>query len=169
MEGAHLNRGMGHKFLKHISRTKINLFLVDINGFQLNQKSDMRSAFETVIYLVKELELYDSSLVEKPSILVLNKMDIDGAEEKLKEFTGLFQDYDNSVKAIEAGWLPERKAEFKRVFNISAKNNSNVEDLCMTIRELIDTLDEKDRNKNNKLVNNHKMTNKHEMALSDMV
>ncbi len=38
-------------------------------------------------------------------------------------------------------------------FNISAKNNSNVEDLCMTIRELIDTLDEKDRNKNNKKTN----------------
>lgn len=53
VEGAHENRGMGHKFLKHISRTKINLFIVDINGFQLNQKSDPRSAFDTVVFLNK--------------------------------------------------------------------------------------------------------------------
>jgi len=147
VEGAHMNRGMGHKFLKHISRTKINLFLVDINGFQLNQKSDQRSAFETVVYLLKELELYDSSLVDKPSILVLNKMDTEGAQEKLEEFMGLFGDYENSVKAIEAGWRPEAKAHFRQVFNISAKTNSNVEELCMTIRELIDVLDDKHRAK----------------------
>jgi GTP-binding protein len=53
IEGAHFNRGMGHKFLKHISRTKVNLFMIDVNGFQLNEKFEPRSAFETLVYLNK--------------------------------------------------------------------------------------------------------------------
>ena len=74
IEGAHYNRGMGHKFLKHVSRTKLHMFVVDINGFQLNPTFESRSAFETVVYLNKELEMYDHTLVRKPSILVLNKV-----------------------------------------------------------------------------------------------
>ena len=53
IEGAHINRGMGHKFLKHISRTKLNLYVIDINGFQLNHKYQSRSPFETMIFLNK--------------------------------------------------------------------------------------------------------------------
>lgn len=145
VEGAHENRGMGHKFLKHISRTKINLFIVDINGFQLNQKSDPRSAFDTVVFLNKELELYDSSLIEKPSILVLNKMDTEDAQEKLDEFMELYNDYNNSLKMIEVDRQPERRVEFRRIINISAKTNLNVENLCSEFREIIDELDEKTR------------------------
>ena len=52
-EGAHLNRGMGHKFLKHISRTKVNLFMIDVDGFQLSQSFEKRSPFETVVFLNK--------------------------------------------------------------------------------------------------------------------
>ena len=53
IEGAHYNRGMGHQFLKHVSRTKLNLFVIDINGFQLNMNFQSRSAFETVVFLIK--------------------------------------------------------------------------------------------------------------------
>jgi GTPase involved in cell partitioning and DNA repair len=53
IEGAHVNRGMGHKFLKHIARTKVNVYIVDINGFQLNHKYQSRTAFETVVFLNK--------------------------------------------------------------------------------------------------------------------
>ena len=53
IEGAHFNRGMGHKFLKHISRTMINLFIIDIDGFQLSTKYEKRTAFETLVYLNK--------------------------------------------------------------------------------------------------------------------
>jgi hypothetical protein len=59
IEGAHYNRGMGHKFLKHISRTQVNLFVVDVNGFQLNSNFEMRSAFETVVFLNKVRQLLD--------------------------------------------------------------------------------------------------------------
>lgn len=143
VEGAHENRGMGHKFLKHISRTKVNLFIVDIDGFQLNYKFHKRSAFETVVFLNKELEMYDASLVTKPSILVINKMDTENAQEKLDEFLGQYEDYENSLKNIEPDWIPEKRIDFSQVFEISAKTNLNVQELCLELRELIDKLDER--------------------------
>jgi GTPase len=115
IEGAHYNRGMGHKFLKHVSRTKVNIYLIDINGFKLNAKYDERSAFETVIFLnkvkfnsnqqiksffifiiiiLKELELYDNALIDKPSLLVLNKIDEGEASEKIEKFMNCYENYD---------------------------------------------------------------------------
>lgn len=88
---------MGHKFLKHISRTKINVFIVDINGFQLNAKFEARDAFENVVYLNKELEMFDSALVHKPSILVLNKMDTENARQKYEDFIQKFENYESKM------------------------------------------------------------------------
>lgn len=72
MEGAHENRGMGHKFLKHISRTKVNLFIVDVDGFQLNYKFHKRSAFETVVFLNKVSGAFDSWLTKNKSVQVIH-------------------------------------------------------------------------------------------------
>ncbi|KAF0045403.1 hypothetical protein F2P81_001932 [Scophthalmus maximus] len=85
IEGAHINKGMGHKFLKHVERTKQLLFVVDVCGFQLASKTQFRSAFEAVQLLTKELELYKEELVSKPALLVVNKMDLPEAEDKLQE------------------------------------------------------------------------------------
>ena len=53
MEGAHQNVGMGHRFLRHIERTKALIYVVDINGFQLSERHPFRSALETVQLLHK--------------------------------------------------------------------------------------------------------------------
>lgn len=53
IEGAHANKGMGHKFLKHVERTKLLLLVVDINGFQLSPKHDFRNCLQTIILLNK--------------------------------------------------------------------------------------------------------------------
>jgi len=49
----HVVQGRGHSFLKHIERTNLFMFVVDIGGFQLSPSSEFRSAFETVQLLVK--------------------------------------------------------------------------------------------------------------------
>uniref|UniRef100_T1J6A8 OBG-type G domain-containing protein n=1 Tax=Strigamia maritima TaxID=126957 RepID=T1J6A8_STRMM len=80
IEGAHYNVGMGHRFLKHVERTKLLLFVVDVNGFQLGVKYPFRSAFETIVLLNKELELYKEELLDKRAVLVINKMDTETAD-----------------------------------------------------------------------------------------
>lgn len=53
IEGASYNLGMGHKFLKHVERTKIILMVADIQGFQLTPAQKHRNCIETVILLNK--------------------------------------------------------------------------------------------------------------------
>lgn len=85
IEGAHQNRGLGYRFLKHIERTKLLVFLVDINGFQLSPEYPHRKPIETIALLNKELELYGKDILSKPTLLVVNKMDTEGAEQKWKD------------------------------------------------------------------------------------
>ena len=74
IEGAHINLGMGHRFLKHVERTRCLIFVIDVQGFQLNPHSVHRTAFETLVLLNKELELYNPDLLSKPAICIVNKV-----------------------------------------------------------------------------------------------
>lgn len=79
IEGAHANIGMGHKFLRHIERTKLLLMVVDLFGFRLSNMRRLRTCLENIYALNKELELYDKELIDRPCVLLLNKIDMDGA------------------------------------------------------------------------------------------
>lgn len=87
IEGAHRNIGMGHKFLKHVERTKLLLMIVDINGFQMSPHHSHRSCMDTIVLLMKELELYNEDLMSKPSMLLINKMDTEEAVQKYDEIS----------------------------------------------------------------------------------
>ena len=78
IEGAHKGVGLGHEFLRHITRCRIFLFVVDTAG------SEGRNPVEDIQNLRRELDLYDSRLSERPWFIVANKMDLGGAEENLK-------------------------------------------------------------------------------------
>lgn len=82
IEGAHENIGMGHKFLKHIERTKLLLMVVDLFGFKLSEIYRLRTCIQNIFALNKELEMYDNDLMDRPCILLLNKIDEDGAQQE---------------------------------------------------------------------------------------
>ncbi|MFM2295791.1 MAG: GTPase ObgE [Verrucomicrobiota bacterium] len=80
IEGAHENVGLGHAFLRHIARCKIIIILLDMAG------TDGRNPWDDYKKLLKELELYDPALMDRPRYVVANKMDEPHAEKILKQF-----------------------------------------------------------------------------------
>ncbi len=66
IEGAHKNKGLGHKFLKHIERAKVILFVLD-GTLDFNSK---RSPLNDLVSLFDELKLFNPKLVEKPNFIV---------------------------------------------------------------------------------------------------
>lgn len=73
IEGAHIGKGLGHQFLRHIQRTSILLYLIDIDS------EDPLEAYQT---LRSELYLYDSFMDKKPFNIVLSKIDTIPEEER---------------------------------------------------------------------------------------
>ncbi len=67
IEGAHLGKGLGDEFLRHIERTKLLLFLVDITS------NNIKKDYHT---LISELENFDPKLAQKPRLLALTKADL---------------------------------------------------------------------------------------------
>jgi GTP-binding protein len=80
IEGASENRGLGHRFLRHIERCALLLFIVDLAGV------DGRDPREDYATLVRELGLYDRALLDKPRLVVANKMDLEAARANLPKF-----------------------------------------------------------------------------------
>lgn len=81
IEGAHKGAGLGHDFLRHIERTRILVHLLDILP---TDHSDLIANYHTIR---KELELYSPKLLEKPEVIVLNKIDLDPDGTLVKEYT----------------------------------------------------------------------------------
>ena len=80
IEGAHENVGLGHAFLRHIARCKIIIILLDMAG------TDGRNPWDDYKKLLKELELYDPTMLDRPRYVVANKMDEPQSEKLLKQF-----------------------------------------------------------------------------------
>lgn len=80
IEDAHLGKGLGHVFLKHIERTRVLVHVVDMG------REDGRDPVEDYKIIMHELERYNETLMEKPMVVVANKMDLAGAEDNLERF-----------------------------------------------------------------------------------
>ncbi|HXA08643.1 MAG TPA: GTPase ObgE [Chthoniobacterales bacterium] len=103
IEGAHRNLGLGHAFLRHITRCRLLLFVLDMAG------SEGRNPIEDLQHLRREIDLYDPRLSLRPWRVVANKMDLPEAAENLAAFRERF---------------PERE-----VIPVSAKENEGIENL----------------------------------------
>lgn len=80
IEGASQGVGLGIEFLRHIERTRVLLHVVDMSGME------GRDPVEDYYAINKELEQYDLKLMERPQLIIANKMDMPESEENLKNF-----------------------------------------------------------------------------------
>lgn len=78
IEGASQGVGLGTQFLRHIERTRVILHVIDMSA------SEGRDPYEDYIQINKELETYNLRLMERPQIIVANKMDMPESQENLK-------------------------------------------------------------------------------------
>ncbi len=78
IEGAHRGVGLGHEFLRHITRCRILVFVIDVAG------SEGRNPVEDLQNLRREIDLYDPALSSRPWLVIANKMDLPDAKKNLE-------------------------------------------------------------------------------------
>ncbi len=96
ISGASQNKGLGLEFLRHIERTKLLVFVLDISGWE------GRSPIGDFAVLQEELRCYDPSLLKRPFLIVLNKIDLEGAQEHAQDFIQAFSKYDGRIFVVSA-------------------------------------------------------------------
>lgn len=130
IEGAHMNYGMGHNFLRHIERTQVLLYVLDLGGFQLSADSPFRAPIEALRLLASELDMYQRRLrSSRPAMIALNKIDIPNSEDAYKQFMA---DYSK---------LQEEDRHFRRVsvIPISAQAGLGLDTLVVELRKLVES------------------------------
>src|SRR5437870_10882288 len=109
IEGAHRNLGLGHDFLRHITRCRVLLFVVDVAG------GEGRNPIEDLQQVRKELDLYDPLLSQRPWFVIANKMDLPGAEENLSGVRKKFPKIDIvPISAAKGEGIEELKKKLAR-------------------------------------------------------
>lgn len=114
IEDAHLGRGLGHEFLRHILRTKMLLHLID---------GSHESPVEDMIKVNNELVLYDSALAQKPQLVTVNKIDLPSVAKRRKEIEASFR---------QAG---------RGVFFVSAEEGQGIKELMAAVAKMLEKLE----------------------------
>lgn len=115
IEGASLGEGLGDKFLKHIERTRVIAHVIDMSGFE------GRNPYDDYVTINKELENFDKKLIEKPQIIIANKMDMEESKENLKQF--------------------KEKVKDKKIFEVSALNNEGLKPVMTELSKMLDKIE----------------------------
>ncbi len=121
IEGAHKGIGLGHEFLKHIERTRILLYVLDIS-----KEKEIIKDYEI---LKDELKLFNPKLLEKEYLIALNKIDLIPDPEKIKELITLFS-----------------KEEQKKIYPISAVTGQGIPELLYALWNKIKEIKEREKN-----------------------
>lgn len=101
IEGASNGDGLGDQFLKHIERTRVIAHVIDMGG------TEGRDPYDDYVIINKELESFNPKILEKPQIIVANKMDMPDAEENLSKFKEKVNAEIYPIKAITNEGLSE--------------------------------------------------------------
>lgn len=110
IEGAHKGKGLGDKFLRHVERTKIIIHLLDMSELA---HPDPVTAYQI---LNNELSSYNLQLLEKEQIIVANKMDLPGTDERLR--------------------LLKKKIK-KKIFPVSCEDGRGTKELIKKIAQIL--------------------------------
>lgn len=116
IEGASEGEGLGDRFLRHIERTKVIAHVIDMSGYE------GRNPYDDYQVINKELESFSEKLIQKPQIIIANKMDLDSAKENLANF---------------------KKKVKEPIYEISAMNNEGLEDVLVALGDLLETIEDK--------------------------
>lgn len=108
IRGAHLNRGLGISFLRHIERCRFLLFVLDLST---------PDPWTQLQHLHYELDQYEPGLSQRPQAIIANKMDLPEARNKVETLKSLVT---------------------QRVIPVSALTGQNTEELILHLRELYD-------------------------------
>lgn len=119
IEGASQGVGLGHQFLRHIERTKVIVHVIDMSA------TDGRNPYEDYKVINAELGEYNMRLLERPQVVVANKMDIPVASENLVEFKKRLAEDGEDVDIVE----------------ISAFTRNNIDNLLYKISDILDNTD----------------------------
>ena len=111
IKGASLGEGLGDKFLKHIERTRVIAHIIDMSAYE------GRDPYEDYMTIRKELESFNKKLINKPEIIIANKMDMESSKENLKEF---------------------KKKVNKDVYEISALTGEGIDEVLLKLADLVE-------------------------------
>lgn len=102
IKGASEGKGLGHQFLRHIERCRVIIHIIDMGA------NDGRDPIEDYRIINEELANYAYRLMERPQLVVANKMDLPAAQENLKRFKKVYPDVDvfETVTLIAEGLEP---------------------------------------------------------------
>lgn len=117
IEGASLGEGLGDRFLRHIERTRVIAHVIDMSGFE------GRNPYDDYVTINKELKDFNEEIMEKPQIVIANKMDMDGAKENLEKFK-------SKVKDV-------------KIFEVSAISNEGLKDVLIELSNMLDQIEKK--------------------------
>ena len=115
IEGASLGEGLGDKFLKHIERTRVIAHIIDMSAFE------GRDPYEDYVTINKELENFNPKILNKPQIVIANKMDMPESIENLKKFKEQVKD--------------------ANVYPISALTNEGVDKVLIVLADMLDKIE----------------------------
>jgi len=119
IEGAHRNLGLGHDFLRHITRCRFLLFVVDVAG------SEGRNPVEDLRNLRREIDLYDPALSKRPWCIIANKMDLPAARENLETLQDSFPAVEMAPASASTGQgIEALKAKLEKLVLTSARSTS---------------------------------------------